>query len=108
MQYLELGPVPADETCAQVGSKNYREVALAECRRYKQLLEAKFPEGRFAIKGFSHDYGTYHEVVIYYDDDNHDYVSMVEENLPATWNDSAILAAVCNTGNFDHFKGYSY
>lgn len=113
-EYLELGPVPSDETRVQVGDPNYREKSIAECRRYKQLLESMFPDFerhgcKFGIKGFPHDFGTYHEVVIYYHDEKGgNFAFDVENNLPAVWNNDHVLAAFVRTGNMDHLKSYQY
>ena len=30
MQYIEIGPVPGEENCAQVGSPDYTEASLRE------------------------------------------------------------------------------
>lgn len=93
--YLELGGTPSDEDCAQVGQDDYREKALAECRRYKAQLERQFPnppEGcSFGIKSFPHDFGSYHEVVIYFNDGNDeqiDFAYKVENEAPGNWQDA--------------------
>lgn len=90
--YISLGPTPCDEECAQVGDNDYSLKSKEECRKYKQLLLNKFgepPEGaRFLIKNFSHDYGSYSEVVISFDSDNREALSFaieVENNLPSKW-----------------------
>lgn len=95
--YISLGPVPAYEECAGVGSAGYHERARAECSRYKQQLLRQFGEppegGRFGIKTFPHDFGSYHEVVIYYDDDYPDSLKFaidVENNLPGEWDNNPI------------------
>lgn len=80
--FYTLGPVPYDEACAQVGQPDYRERALEECRRYKAQLERLFPEARFEIKGFPHDFGTYYEVVVYGDQN-----AYIEDEAPANWDD---------------------
>ena len=90
--YLTLGPTPCDEDCAQVGSENYYSRAREECRRYLDLLRKLFgqePKGaQLAIKSFPHDFGSYHEVVIWYDDqfpESIEYAFQMEGNLPETW-----------------------
>ena len=35
MEYIELGPVPAGEACAQVGTDNYLANSLRECEVYR-------------------------------------------------------------------------
>ena len=91
--YLTLGPTPADESCQQVGTPNYSsQEALRESRIYINQLERVFgppPEGsRLTIKSFPHDFGSYSEVVVYFDDTveaSLDYAFKLEGNLPAKW-----------------------
>jgi hypothetical protein len=91
--YLTLGPVPCDEECAQLGASDYYEKAMEECRKYKKLLISLFSpvpiNNSFAIKSFNHDFGTYHEVVVYFDDECEEsvnYAFNIEGNLPEKWN----------------------
>jgi len=92
-EYLELGSAPADENCVQVETgKDYVPAMLAECKRYKELLRKLFPDKpddcRFAIKSFPHDFGTYYEVVIFYNpkiEKSANFAFSVESNLPAKW-----------------------
>lgn len=90
--YISIGSAPSEEECAQVGDPDYRVKAVAECRRFIVLLREMFgaePEGaKLAVKAFPHDFGTYHEVVCYYDESMQeavDYAFKVEANVPATW-----------------------
>jgi len=87
--YLELGPVPADEDCQQVGTTDYDYAKdTADLRRYKALLETRWPEAQFAIKSFPHEFGTYREVVVYFDTEEENPLAFeIEANLPRTWND---------------------
>lgn len=88
--WIELGPTPMGEECTQVGTDAYPEQSLAECRRYRELLERKFPKATFGIKTFPHDFGSYREVVVYFDDDVEGSLSTalnVERNLPENWED---------------------
>lgn len=101
---LELGPVPASEDCQQVDGINTDYYKMkAECNRYKEQLEAIFPDYQqydcqFAVKTYSHDFGAYMEVVIYfypveYEDDDEtsqDFAFFVESSLPDTWDDMSI------------------
>ncbi len=56
--YINIGAVPCEEDCAQVGREGYREQAVKECKRFIELLRKTFgdePEGaRLAIKWFDH------------------------------------------------------
>lgn len=94
--YITLGGTPYDEDCAQVGSENYRQRAMLECRLYKAMLCDLFPNipdsCEFKVKAFPHDFGTYHEVCIMYDSDDEkacEFAFSVENNLPANWDDNA-------------------
>lgn len=72
--YLSLGSCAPEEDCVQVGTDNYAILAREQCRRYIQWLRAKVgpepPETALQIKSFPHDFGTYLEVVCYFDTDN--------------------------------------
>lgn len=70
--YLYIGPVPAEEDCAQVGSHDYAKRAKQECRIFVEQIRRYYPEpenGYLSIKSNSHDYGTYYEVVAVFDMD---------------------------------------
>jgi hypothetical protein len=92
-EYLELGTTPSEEDCVQVDpNKDYYSKMVEECRKYIKLLEERFPNipesCRFGIKRFSHDFGSYCEAVIYYDDSIEESVEFafnVEGNLPERW-----------------------
>ena len=72
--FLSIGSSPWDENCVQVGQSDYYEKAREECMRFIQLLRQKFgpePEGaELRIKDFPHDFGTYCEVVCWFDTDS--------------------------------------
>jgi hypothetical protein len=42
MEYIELGPVPAGEPCAQVGTDNYLARSMRECEVFRRMLERVF------------------------------------------------------------------
>lgn len=91
--YFELGPVPANEECEQLGN-NYNEAkARKECIAYKHQLDRQFgTDCRFAVKSFAHEYGRYYEVVIRYtedDESSEDIAFNVEQNLPLEWDEDA-------------------
>jgi hypothetical protein len=97
--YLTIGSSPIEEDCVQVNPNvNYIPAMKEECSRFKKLLEEKFPipenlvgKVYFQIKSFPHDFGTYYEVVVMYDDKNSDaeeFAVNVENNTPLKWNDS--------------------
>ena len=73
LNYESLGPTPAGEDCVPVGDANYSNKAGAECSRYRDLLKLKFPEAgkygcSFHRKSFQHEFGTYYEIVVQFDD----------------------------------------
>lgn len=65
---LNIGPVPAGEECAQLGSRDYYERAQKECRAFVRQLKREFPDGTFKMKACPHDFGTYYDVFAYFDD----------------------------------------
>ena len=61
---------------AQLGSENYFAKNKVEMKYLLELIRDKFPIPeelkmlcRFAAKSFPHDFGTYHEIVVHFDDD---------------------------------------
>lgn len=91
-EYLTLGSSPTDENCAQVGDEDYQVKSREECRRYIDLLLKKFgpePTGaKLSVKSFPHDFGSYREVVCWYDTEipeSFNYCLNIENNLPRTW-----------------------
>ena len=90
--YLNIGSTPPEEDCAQVGSENFYEESMKECKRYIDCLR-KFvgvePFGaELKVKSFPHDFGTYYEVVCYFDDDipeSLEYALKCEGEGPMTW-----------------------
>jgi hypothetical protein len=90
--YFCLGPTPSEEDCAQVGQQDYRKNALSECQRYIELIRDTLgpePEGaELAIKSFPHDFGTYYEVVIWFESNDAAalaYAVRCEDEAPRTW-----------------------
>jgi len=90
--YLAIGPAPADEDCAQVGTPDYQPKALVECKRYIELLRKLFgkePDGaQLVIKKNLHDFGWYHEVNVRFDDqipEAIEYAYKVDGEAPTTW-----------------------
>lgn len=94
--YLSIGATPCGEDCAQVGSNNYSARVKRECAAFINQLRRQFgPEPEFAslrIKAFSHDFGTYYEVVCYFNDEDSksvDYAFDIENNSPELWDEQA-------------------
>ena len=94
--YFCIGPTPLEEDCAHVGTLDYHEKTMKECRRFIALLRRIFgpePEGAMLqIKAFEHDFGTYLTVVCYYDDADPaaaEYARRCEDQCPPEWDDEA-------------------
>lgn len=93
--HISIGPVPSDESCQQVGTPQYDPVkARQECERYIAAIRSKLgpePEGaRLKITRNPHDFGTYLDVEVFFDDDNeeaHRYAYRCESDAPTTWED---------------------
>lgn len=65
---MEVGPVPAEESSAQVGRADYSERSRRESAVYIRQLQRIFnyPDPtilKFIRRGFPHELGRYHEVV---------------------------------------------
>ena len=70
---LNIGPAPSDEPCAQLGSPDYKRIALAECQRFIEQIRRHYPEpmgGYLSIARESHDFGVYFEVTCVYETDD--------------------------------------
>lgn len=98
IDYMEIGSSPSDEDCAQLGSDNYDKLSRIELNAYVHQLERMFPyvknsdSLKFAVKRFNHDFGTYAEVVIYFDTANefeYNCAIDIEHNLPMNWDEEA-------------------
>jgi len=94
--YIALGTSPIDEACAYVGEDDYWEKAKKEGRVFQKQLERVFgppPEtAYFAGKSFSHDFGTYVELCIFYDMDSKEeveYALKLEDEMPEYWDEKA-------------------
>jgi hypothetical protein len=94
--YITIGATPCEEPCAQVGADNYREQSMKECIAFKKQLRRQFgeePEGaQIVTKSFPHDFGTYHEVCVVFEDENEvavNYAFGVENSTPANWDEEA-------------------
>jgi len=96
---LEIGSTPNDESCAQVGTEDYYDLAIMEIKAYMHQLQRMFPipenlQGvvSFVKKSNPHDFGTYYELAIKFPEDNEeavDYAYNIENNSPANWDEPA-------------------
>lgn len=89
MDYIEIGAVPYEEDCQQVGTVGYNAVlAKAEAQAFANQLKRIWPDGDFRIKSNPHDFGSYYEVRAYYDQNDEHLTNIAyeaESNTPATW-----------------------
>ena len=98
-EHVDLGgTTPPEESCAQVGSReyDYYDRARREARAYIGLLRRTFgdePDGaRLSVKSHPHDFGTYLTVVCFFVSDNQpaaDYASRCEAEGPQEWDEEA-------------------
>jgi hypothetical protein len=91
---FSVNSVPYEEECAQVGEDNYRRKAMVECVAYINQLQRLFPEAKshgieFNMKWHSHDFGSYAEVELYFDESD-DYAYHIDKNLPSNWDEKAL------------------
>ena len=80
MDYLVVG----SNGFAQVGNPDYFTKAKIELRILLEFLQVNYPipdefasKAYYTSKAFNHDFGTYHEVVVIFDDH---YLSILEES----------------------------
>jgi len=80
MDYLVVG----SNGFAQIGDPDYFTKAKIELRILLEFLQTNYPvpdefasKANYSIKAFNHDFGTYHEVVVIFDDQ---YLSALEES----------------------------
>lgn len=90
--WIEIGPAPADEECAQVGDPDYHIRAYEECIRFIELIRKSIglepAAAKLDIKVRPHDFGTYYEVIVRYDrylELAVDYAFRVESEAPTRW-----------------------
>jgi hypothetical protein len=96
INYIELGSSPANEPCVQTTDPNYSELGRAECLRYRDLLAASYSAAHggkaspaaLKLKSNMHDFGTYYEIAVRFDDRDPAQVRAAywfEENAPTEW-----------------------
>lgn len=97
---ITLRPVPAAESCAQVGDSGYAEIAFLQCRRYIALLRLTIgpePDGaRLRVRRSDADFDPYIDVAVEYDDQNalaSDYALRCERDAPTRWREASRAAA---------------
>lgn len=97
MDCIEIGPVPSEESCQQVGTKDYDSIlARAECNAFRNQIRricGPEPDGaRLTIKSNPHDFGSYYEVAVKFDEDIQeavDYAFRIESTDISEWDAEA-------------------
>ena len=93
IDWMELGPTPVEENCAQCGTDDFDQQNKIETWVYKRQLERQFPDANFRVKAFPHEFGSYREVcVALMETDSEDDTPIayeVESNLPMNWDEQA-------------------
>ena len=91
--YLEIGTTPVDEECAQVGTDGYEEKVTREIEAFKAQIMRQFPKQckrvKLIKKSFPHDFGSYYELCIVFEQRECDAAFEIENNLPAEWDEEA-------------------
>lgn len=98
---LHLGPVPAEEPCAQLGrTRAFDRFALLEANVHRAALIARFgpppPGASLRAEGQPHDFGRYYDLVARYDDADpaaRHWAAAMDGGL-ARWLDAGFLAPV--------------
>ena len=97
--YMNIGSTPAGEECVQVGTSDYYSKSMKEGKAFINQLTRMFGDPSeyncsFRVKAFPHDFGTYHEVVVSYNDEDEDacqFAYKVEAEAPEYWDNEAKL-----------------
>lgn len=88
--------VPHDEPCVQIGSENYSKWSRLEANTLIDQITRQLGEPprstRLKVISCPHDFGTYHDVAVVYDDDveeSEEYMLRVESELPCNWDEES-------------------
>lgn len=100
-EFLVIGSAPAEEDCVHVTAEGgYQAKMRKECQRFLDGIRLKLgaePEGaRLAVKSFPHDFGSYYEVVCWYDTDKEasaEYAYKCDSECPNTWEEIEALGS---------------
>ncbi len=93
---MEFETTPHGEPCAQVGIDDYdlrtRREAAAMIAQLHRHLGAPPAGVIIRVKGFPHDFGIYHQIVMKWRSDDEqaaDWVYNADRNWPENWDDQA-------------------
>lgn len=106
--YLEISSTPNDEPCIQVGAEDYAKFSKLECEALIAQIRRQFgaePEGvRLFRKACPHDFGTYYEVAIEFEEgseEQQEYAYRVEGQTSENWDEEALQFLTQNNYPFD-------
>ncbi len=96
-EYLNLGPTPSGEDCQQLGPSFDNRKSIVEMNAFIEQLKRTFPNWQesgivFGKKSFPHDFGSYSEVCVFFDDGDEVAANAaydVESNTPEYWDEPA-------------------
>jgi hypothetical protein len=93
----DIGCSPHNVSCAQVGTDHYQDFGKKECKAFMEQLKRIYgepPAGAYLkVSSNPHDFGTYHEVTIVYNDESEEHANYIYGNLENgcdEWDDEAI------------------
>ena len=92
-EYLGLGPVPSCEGCLQTGSDDSKHIRQ-EAKIFQRQLERQYPHARFRCKANAHDFGTYYDVEVAFNEESDEEATAafeIESNTPENWDEVALL-----------------
>lgn len=89
--------VPHDESCVQLGSENYEKFSMLEAQTLREQIFRKVgnpPAGcRINIIRCPHDFGTYLDLAVIYDDESEENVKWMlecESKIPFNWDEESL------------------
>lgn len=98
--FITIGPTPLAEPCSQMGKSYYKEFSIMEIKAFinqcKRTVSKEFNMNylpKISSKTFTHDFGSYQEVVVYYDNNNEKQVEQaywLEAHTDEFWDDEAL------------------
>ena len=101
METLSIGSSPYDEECVMVESgRNYLPAMRTEAERFIAMLQkrfANFSRIRFFVQRNNHDFGTYLDVAVRFDDNDEqagNEAYFAESHIPGTWSDDHVFPAI--------------
>jgi hypothetical protein len=108
--YLSLDPTPYEEPCIQVGHELYRSIGSMEAHLMKdqlrELLLTKYSDilVNIAITQCPHDYGSYYQIYVYFDEESAEQAYWLDDNFPAYWSTGRFLLL----SDYCKKKGFTY